>query len=148
MVLNTKEFNISTISTNASFDLFKKYGFVSGREVNKFKGDNHLRSSNGIIYLNEGSVNSYISARVVKTIDLGTHTLFIAEVDEAKLLNDVPSMTYQYYFDHVKPKPVVKSENKSGYVCKICGYIYEGDEIPSDYICPLCKHGVEDFEKI
>ena len=147
MILKTKEFNISVLNTNATFDVFKKFGFVSGRDTNKFKDVNFKRAENGITYLVDG-VNAYITARVVKSVDCGTHMLYIAEVDEAKILNSEPSMTYQYYFDHVKPKPVVKEKTKSGWVCKICGYVYEGEELPSDYVCPLCKHGPEDFNKI
>ena len=147
MVLNTKEVNVSILNTDANFDVFKKYGFVSGRETSKFSDKEYDRATNGIVYVRENA-NAYISARVVKSIDCGTHTLFIAEVDEAKIFNEVPSMTYQYYFDHVKPKPIATSEDKGGYVCKICGYVYEGDELPSDYVCPLCKHGPQDFEKI
>ena len=147
MILKTKEFNISVLNTNSTFDVFKKFGFVSGRDTNKFKDVNFKRAENGITYLVDG-VNAYITARVVKSVDCGTHMLYIAEVDEAKILNSEPSMTYQYYFDHVKPKPVVKEKTKSGWVCKICGYVYEGEELPSDYVCPLCKHGPEDFNKI
>ena len=88
-----------------------------------------------------------LCGKVVESYDWGTHTLFIAELTEAKVLNEVPSMTYQYYFDHVKPKPAPTAERKAGWVCKICGYVYEGETLPADYVCPLCKHGAEDFEK-
>ena len=104
------------------------------------------RSENGLYYITENT-NAVISAKVIETRDYGTHTLFVADVTEAKVLSGVPSVTYQYYFDHIKPKPS-KLEEKKGYVCKVCGYVYEGDELPADYICPLCKHGVEDFEKL
>ena len=104
------------------------------------------RCANGLYYLSKYS-NALISGKVTAAQDCGTHTLFIADVTEAVTLSDVPGVTYQFYFDHIKPKPVV-TEKKTGYVCKICGYIYEGDPLPADFICPLCKHGAADFEKL
>ena len=104
-------------------------------------------SANGLKYLTEYS-NAFISAKVVSFEDVGTHTIFVAEVTEARVLSDAPSATYDYYFGHIKPKPINKEETKKGFVCKICGYIYEGDTLPADFICPLCKHGAADFEPV
>ncbi len=147
MIAKTGVFNVSVLSQDVPFSVFEKFGFVSGRDVNKFDGTfKTSRSSNGLLYLDEFA-NSYISCRVTSTVDCGTHSLFICDVTEAKVLSEEKSVTYAYYFDNIKPKPIVTEEQK-GYVCKICGYVYEGDTLPEDYICPLCKHGVEDFEKI
>ena len=147
MILKTGVFNVSVLSQDAQFAQFKQFGFVSGRDADKFAGYTGMeRSENGLYYITENT-NAVISAKVIETRDYGTHTLFVADVTEAKVLSGVPSVTYQYYFDHIKPKPS-KLEEKKGYVCKVCGYVYEGDELPADYICPLCKHGVEDFEKL
>lgn len=147
MIERTGAFNLSFLNEAAKFDTFKHFGFQSGREVDKFAdyvfGE---RADNGIMYVTEGT-NAMISVKVNKTVDLGTHLMFIGEVTEEKVLNDIPSVTYQYYFDHIKPAPETKPKQK-GYVCKICGYVYEGEELPADFICPLCKHGAEDFEPI
>lgn len=147
MIKNSGIFNVSILSTDVPFPVFERFGFCSGRESNKFEGTNEPRTSNGLRYVPEYS-NAVISAKVTNTIDCTTHTLFVADVTEAKNISDSPSVTYQYYFDHIKPKPRVFNENKKGYVCKICGYVYEGDILPEDFICPLCKHGAEDFERI
>lgn len=144
MIARTGVFNVSVLDDEAPFELFKHYGMQSGRTVDKFEGADMPRMDNGVVRLN-ASANAAISGRVIKSVDCGTHTLFVADVTQETVLSDRPSMTYADYFDHVKPKP---AEKKSGYVCKICGYVYEGDELPEDYICPLCKHGAEDFEKI
>ena len=147
MILHTGVFNLSLLSEEAQFDVFKRFGFASGRDTDKFAGDDTSpRTANGLRYLSE-AVCAVISGHVLQTVDCGTHTLFIADVTEAVTLSDVPCVTYQFYFDHIKPKPVV-TEKKTGYICKICGYIYEGDTLPEDFICPLCKHGAADFEKI
>lgn len=147
MIERTKKFTVSVISTDATFDIFKRFGFVSGRETDKFAGHNdHYRTENGTYFICEGT-NAYISCAVTEIIDCGSHMLFISDVTEAETLSDVPSATYQYYFDHIKPKPEVPKKKK-GYVCKICGYVYEGEELPPDFVCPLCKHGAEDFEPI
>ena len=148
MIKNTGVFNVSILSTDVPFTVFKHFGFQSGRNVDKFVGyEAAQRAANGLYYITE-AVNGMISAKVVEMKDYGTHTLFVAEVTEARILSDVPSVTYQYYFDHIKPKPQATQEKKTGYVCKICGYVYEGEELPADFICPLCKHGAEDFEKL
>ena len=147
LILKSGTFNVSILDTNADFALFTRFGFQSGRETNKFEGlESVARSENGLMYLTEMS-NAFLSGKVIQTLDYGTHTVFIADVTEAKVLESAPSMTYAYYFDHVKPKPN-NLTTPHGWVCKICGYIYEGDELPADYICPLCKHGAEDFERV
>ncbi len=148
MIKNTGVFNVSVLSTDAPFQMFQHFGFQSGRDVDKFAGyENAQRSANGLYYLTSGS-NAVISGQVIEARDYGTHTLFVADVTEARIISDVPSVTYQYYFDHIKPKPQPTDEKKVGWICKICGFVYEGEELPADYICPLCKHGAEDFEKI
>ncbi len=146
MILKTKAFNVSVLSEDANFEVFKHFGFQSGKDTDKFSNMTITRSDNGITYI-PFMTNAYMSAKVVDTVDFSTHTLFIAEITETKVLSDEKSMTYQYYFDNVKPKPQ-KEEKKKGYVCKICGYVYEGEELPEDFICPLCKHPASDFEKI
>lgn len=147
MIKKTGVFNVSVLSTDAPFKLFKQFGFQSGRDTDKFaEGGKEVRTVNGLRYVPEYS-NAVISGKVINEVEFDTHTMFIAEVTEAAVLSSVPSVTYQYYFDHIKPQPQPTTE-KSGYVCKICGYIYEGDELPEDFICPLCKHGAEDFEKL
>ena len=147
MILKTGVFNVSILSESAPFAIFKHYGFQSGRDTDKFAGVPALaRAQNGVYYLPD-STNAFLSGKVTQTIDLGTHTLFIADVTEARVLSDVPSMTYAYYFENVKPKPAAL-QKQTGWVCKICGYVYEGEELPPDFICPLCKHGAEDFEKL
>ena len=146
MILRTGLLNLSVLTEDAPFAIFQRYGFASGRDTDKFDGVPEARTANGLRYITQ-STNAVISCKVVSTVDCGTHTLFIAEVTEAKILSEDPSVTYQFYFDHIKPKPQPSAEKKSGWVCKICGYVYEGEELPADYVCPLCKHGPEDFEK-
>ena len=153
MIMKTGEFNISVLFEKAVFDTFKRFGFASGRDTDKFAGfeGSCSRSTNGLYYVTEGT-NCFMSAKVIDAHDYGTHTLFIAEVTEAKVLNGDPSVTYAYYFEHIKPKPQPKAEEKAEdkkvvWVCKICGYVYEGDPIPEDFICPLCKHPASDFER-
>ncbi|MBR3260347.1 MAG: flavin reductase [Firmicutes bacterium] len=151
MIKATGMFNLSFLSESAVMDTFKHFGFQTGKEVNKF--DEHIpvsyaHSANGLAYITTGT-NAYMSGKVVDMYDYGTHTLFIAEVTEAVVLNNDPSVTYAYYFAHIKPKPQAKlEEERHGWVCKICGYFYEGDELPADFICPLCKHPAEDFERV
>lgn len=144
MILQTGEFNLSVLSQEAVFWIFQHYGFQSGRDTDKFANIPENRTANGLRYV-DGCTNAVISGKVISSVDCGTHTMFIADVTDAKVLSDIPSMTYQYYFDHVKPKP--EPAKKASWVCKICGYVYEGDPIPEDFVCPWCKHGVEDFEK-
>ena len=148
MILKTRKFNVSVLSTSAPFALFKQFGFQSGRDTEKFDGKYEIRvSENGLVYLSQYA-NAVISGKVVDALDYGTHTLFVADVTEAKVLSKEPSVTYSYYFEHIKPKPQPKEDSKPGWVCKICGYVYEGEDLPADFICPLCKHGAEDFEKL
>ena len=146
MIQRTKEFNVSVIAENATFDLFKHFGFQSGKNVDKFQNyENAERSENGIYYVTEG-VNSFISARVVSEMDMGTHTIFGAVVTGGEVLTDTTSTTYNYYQKNIKPAK--SAEQKTGWLCTVCGYVYEGDPLPEGYICPICKHGVEAFEKI
>lgn len=147
ILMQSRKFNLSVLSTDAPFALFKHFGFQSGRDVQKFDGKYQIRvSDNGLVYLSEYA-NAFISGKIIETHDYGTHTLFVAEVTQAQILSDEPSVTYDYYFAHIKPKPQPADEDKPGWVCKICGYVYEGEVLPEDYICPLCKHGAEDFVK-
>ena len=146
MIKKSKVFNLSILSQRAEFDVFKNFGYQSGKDVDKFKDYKQVkRSSNGILYLTE-NVNSYICAEVKREIELETHTMFIAEIKDGKVLDDEPTVSYEYYQKNIKPKP--QETKKHGWRCKICGYMYEGEVLPNDYICPLCKHGVVDFEKI
>ena len=144
-IAKTGVMNISTLSIDAPFRLFERFGFQSGKDVDKLETFQHAqRSSNGLVYLAKYS-NSYISCKVVNTIDLQTHLLFICDVTQCVTLTDLPTMTYAYYQENVKPKP---EATKKGYVCKICGWVYEGQTLPDDIVCPLCKHGAADFEPI
>ena len=148
MILKTGKFNVSILSQSVPFRIFEQFGFKSGRDSDKFAGCGYDdRSANGIRYIpsSEGS-NGVISGQVAQSYDYGTHTLFIADVTQAFILSGEPSVTYQYYFDNIKPKPQPKVEPKKGFVCKICGYEYEGETMPEDFVCPLCKHGAADFE--
>lgn len=147
MIKNTGIFNVSVLSTDADFEIFKRFGFASGKNVNKFEADDEPRSKNTLKYIDKGT-NAYISCLVTDEIDLGTHTMFLAEVTDAEVLSDKPTVTYSYYQENIKPKPETKKDGKVKYVCKVCGYVYEGESLPQDFICPLCKHGVADFEKI
>ena len=144
IIKKTGVMNVNCLSTDAPFAVFEKFGFVSGREKDKFAGDTITRAKNGVAVLSE-FVNAFMSLKVVDYIDLPTHGMFICEVTEARLLAEKPTMTYDYYQQNVKPKP--QTEGKKGYVCKVCGYVHEGD-LPEDFVCPLCKHGVADFEPI
>ena len=146
MIQRTKKFNVSILSESAKFELFEHFGFHSGRDTDKFADFfDTKRSPNGVLYITQNT-NSYMSAYVKQEIDLGTHTLFIAQLVAAEVLSDEPTVTYTYYQNNIKPKP--QNTNKKGWRCKICGYIYEGENLPADFICPWCKHGAVDFEKI
>ena len=148
MLLESGIFTVSVLSEDASFDLYKHFGFQSGDKVDKFDGFYDVkRTQNGTLAITKGT-NAYISGKVRQTVDLGSHTLFIADVTEAQVLNDAKSATYGYYFENIKPKPAQNVNKQTVWVCKICGYVYEGDPIPDDYLCPLCKHPASDFEKI
>ncbi|MBQ8727637.1 MAG: flavin reductase [Oscillospiraceae bacterium] len=145
VIKQTGKMNINCLSTDAPFAVFEKFGFVSGRNTDKFEGCTPLRSDNGLVFLPR-HINSFLSLEVEQYIDLDTHGMFICKVTEARVISDKETMTYTYYQENVKPKPM--TEGKKGYVCKICGYVYEGENLPDDFICPLCKHGVADFEEI
>ncbi|MDD4200366.1 MAG: flavin reductase [Eubacteriales bacterium] len=149
MIRESGEFNVSVLSENASFDLFKRFGFQSGKDVDKFLGFNgYAKAANGINYITEGT-NAYFSVKVEKTIDIGSHTMFIGEIQDAKVLSELPSATYEYYRKNIKPAPEpAKAGGTTKWVCTICGYVYEGEELPEDFICPICKHPASDFEKI
>lgn len=145
MIMRTGEFNVCILNEEAPFELFKQFGFQSGRDADKLAGCKVAYSENQIPYLTEHSC-AYLSGKVIQTVDIGTHTLFIADVTDAELVAGGTPVTYTYYHAHIKPKP--EKTKIVGYRCKICGYIYEGEPLPEDFICPICKHGAEDFEKI
>ena len=145
VIKQTKIMNVNCLNTDAPFKVFETFGFQSGRNVDKFKDCTPLRSDNGLVFLPK-YINSFMSLKVEDYIDLGTHGMFICSITEARVINHTDTMTYTYYQENVKPKPV--TEGKKGYVCKVCGWIYEGEELPEDIICPLCKHGASDFEPI
>lgn len=146
MIVNTGLLNVSVLDQTVPFHIFENFGFQSGRTADKFQGIEYKRDKNGLAYLSKYA-NAFISGKVVSTVDLGTHTMFVADVADAEVLSDEESTTYTYYQKHIKPAPP-KEEKKSGWRCVICGYVYEGDPLPEDFICPLCKHGAADFEKI
>ena len=143
MIMKTKTFNVSVLAENSKFETYKHWGFQSGRDTDKAESISFKRSANGLIYLAE-ETNAFISASVVSTVDLGTHTLFIADVTDCEILSDIPSVTYGFYQKNIKPKPAAQ-EKKKGFICTICGYIYEGETLPPDFICPTCKHPASDF---
>ena len=145
IIKQTGKMNINCLTEEAPFAVFEKFGFASGRNVDKFADGELLRSDNGLVFLPR-YINAFMSLKVEQYVDLDTHGMFICSVTEARVLSDKNTMTYTYYLDHVKPAP--ETEGKAGFVCKICGWVYEGEELPEDIICPLCKHGAMDFEKI
>ena len=145
VIKQTGIMNINCLTVDAPFKVFEVFGFKSGRSVDKFAGCEPLRSDNGLIFLPR-YINSFMSLKVEQYIDLDTHGMFICSITEARVISNAESMTYSYYHENVKPKP--ETEGKKGYVCKICGYVYEGEPLPEDFICPLCKHGAADFEPI
>ena len=145
VIKQTGIMNVNCLSVDAPFKVFETFGFQSGRNVDKFADCQPLRSDNGLVFLPK-YINSFMSLKVEDYVDLDTHGMFICSVVEARVTSEKETMTYTYYQNHVKPKP--QTDNKKGWVCKVCGYIYEGDELPEDFICPLCKHGAADFEPI
>ena len=147
MIKASGRFNVSVLSETAPFALFQRFGFQSGRTADKFDGIEAVRSENGLLYLSRHT-SALISGEVVETLDLGTHTLFLADVVDAKVLSAEAPATYAFYHKNIKPQPQAQETPKKGYRCKICGYIYEGEPLPPDFICPICKHGAADFEKI
>lgn len=148
MIAATGSLNVSILGESAPFSLFQHFGFQSGAQVDKLKDyPDQARSENGLVYLTRYA-NAWLSGRVVQQVDLGTHILFIADVTDGEVLSDEPSMTYAYYHASVKPQPSPQVPKTKGWRCRICGYVYEGEQLPEDYVCPLCKHGPEDFEPI
>ncbi|MBO7326135.1 MAG: flavin reductase [Clostridia bacterium] len=145
VIKQTGKMNVNCLTTDAPFKVFETFGFQSGRNVDKFKDCTPLRSDNGLVFLPK-HINSFMSLKVEEYVDLDTHGMFICSVTEARVISNMETMTYNYYQSEVKPKP--DTDGKKGWVCKICGYIYEGDPLPEDYICPLCKHPASDFEPI
>lgn len=147
LIQKTGVFNVSFLTQSATMDVFKRFGFASGRDVDKFQGfSDAKRADNGVLYISKDT-NAYISARVKQVVDLGSHWLYIADVTHTERLGDEPSCTYSYYLSNIKPRPA-EEKGKTGWICRICGYVYEGEELPSDFICPICKHGVDAFERI
>jgi flavin reductase (DIM6/NTAB) family NADH-FMN oxidoreductase RutF len=145
IIVKSKEFNVSTLTTETPFEVFKNFGFQSGRTIDKFGGYTEIkRSENNIIYL-PGYSNAFLSFKVTDTIDFGSHSMFRAEIVNGEVLSNTESLTYAYYQQHIKPKP---AEQKRGYRCTICGYVHESDTLPEDFICPLCNHGARYFTKI
>ena len=153
LLRKTGIFNVSVLTESTPFDIFKQFGFVSGREKDKFEGGRYETSENGLYYLPKHT-NAVLSGKVVAAYDYGTHTLFVAEVTEAKTLSKEKSVTYEYYQNNIKPKPEApkaaepQADGTHKWVCKICGYVHEGEELPDDFICPWCKHPASDFEQI
>lgn len=145
VIKQTGVLNVNCLSTEAPFSVFEQFGFQTGRSVDKFASQTVHRSDNGLVFLDK-YINAFMSLKVEDYVDLGTHGMFICSVTEARVMSNQDTMTYTYYQNNVKPKP--ETEGKKGFICKVCGYIYEGDELPADYICPLCKHGAADFEPI
>ena len=145
VIRQTGVMNVNCLSQDAPFSVFERFGFQSGRNADKFAGEEPLRSANGVAYLSKYT-NAMLSLKVEQYLDFDTHGMFVCSVEEARVISDVPTMTYTYYQQNVKPKP--ETEGRKGYVCKVCGYVYEGDTLPDDFICPLCKHGAADFEPI
>lgn len=145
-ILKTKKFNVSILNEEANFELIKRFGFSSGKDTNKFEDfQNYEIAENEIPYITQG-VNSYISATVVDVRDLGTHYEFLADVDKEEVLNNIPSITYAYYQSNIKPK-ISSQQKKVVYICSVCGYVYEGDPLPEDFVCPLCWHDARYFVK-
>ena len=151
MIAESGVFSVSVISQEAGFDLFKRFGFQSGRDVDKFEGFSGMeRGQNGIYHITEGC-NAFFDVKVTQTVDMGSHTMFIGTVEDMEVLADIPSVTYTYYLENIKPKPEAvgkTDEGKTIWRCTICGYEYVGEELPDDYICPICKHPASDFEKV
>ncbi len=146
MIQKTRKFNLSILSEKADFEIYKHFGYQSGREVDKFASFADVRRSpNCVLYITKGT-NAYLSAYVQQEVDLGTHSLFIAQLVATESLSNDKSATYDYYQNFVKPK--TENVAKKGWRCKICGYVYEGENLPADYVCPVCKHGASDFERV
>lgn len=145
IIKQTGIMNLNMLTEDAPFSIFENFGFISGRNADKFAEGELLRSDNGLVFLPR-YINSFISLKVEDYVDLDTHGMFICSITESRVISQAPAMSYNYYQQNVKPKP--ESDGKKGFVCKVCGYIYEGDTLPDDFVCPLCKHGASDFEPI
>lgn len=147
MIVKTGLFNVSVLAEGIPFGVFQLFGMKSGKNTDKFSDFKYFaRSKNGIAYLNK-HISDFMSAKVISSGDRGTHTLFTAEITESLKLSEDRPVTYDYYYNHIKPKPAM-SEGKKGYACRLCGYLYEGENIPGGFVCPVCKHGVKDFEAL
>ena len=146
VIKETKKMNVCCLTIDTPFEIFEKLGFHSGRDTDKLKDVFHWKSQNGLAVLSGEIINAFFSLEVDDYIDLGSHGLFICKVTEAKTLSSSETMTYSYYHKNVKPKK--DNSKKKGFVCKICGYVHESDTLPSDFVCPICKHGAQDFEPI
>ncbi len=150
MVLSSGKYTVSVLDTSADFEMYKHFGFQSGRNTDKFADFKDVkRLENGTLCITKGT-NAFLSGKVLSTVDLGSHTLFIADVSEMEVLSKTPSVTYEYYRENIKPKPVDTGKKQNGqtvWICTVCGYEYVGEELPDDFICPLCKHPASDFEK-
>ena len=145
IIHNTGAFNVSILDTTVPFSVFENFGFRSGRACDKF-ADSPVKRSDNVLLSGLDHTTAYISGKVVQEIDLGSHTLFLSDVTDADIVSGKEAVTYSFYQDNIKPKP--EKTEKKGYRCKICGYVYEGDTLPEDFVCPICKHGSADFEKI
>ncbi|MBO5262406.1 MAG: flavin reductase [Clostridia bacterium] len=145
VIKSTKKLNINCLNTDTPFEIFEKLGFRSGRDTDKLSDVFHWKAQNGLAVLSGEIINAFFLCEVTDYVDLGSHGMFLCKVCQAVHISDTESMTYDYYHKNVKPK---KNTKKSGYVCSICGYVYEGDDLPSDFVCPICKHGATDFEKV
>ena len=149
VIKQTGIMNVNCLSTEAPFSVFEKFGFSSGKDKNKFEGDEVVRSENGLVYLSK-YINSFMSLKVENYIDFGTHGMFVCSITEAKVVSKAETMSYAYYHKNVKPKPnaTKDSSGKKKWVCKICGYVHEAEELPEDFKCPICGHGPADFEEL
>ncbi|MDE6220131.1 MAG: flavin reductase [Lachnospiraceae bacterium] len=146
MIVRTGVFNVSILTENSKFETYKHWGFQSGADVDKVEAITYQRAENGVIYM-AGETNAYLSAKVVTATDLGTHTLFLADVTDGAVLSEDNSVTYSYYQKNIKTAPA-DTGKKEGYICTVCGYIYEGAVLPDDFVCPWCKHPASDFKRI
>lgn len=146
MIVKTGIFNVSILTENSKFETYKHWGFQSGANVDKVESITYKRAENGVIYLAE-ETNAFLSAKVVSATDLGTHTLFLADVTDCEVISEDESVTYSYYQKNIKTTPA-PADKKKGFICTVCGYVYEGDTLPDDFICPWCKHPASDFKRI
>ncbi|MCI7403504.1 MULTISPECIES: flavin reductase [unclassified Pyramidobacter] len=145
MIARTGRFNVAILDITAPFDLFQRFGFQSGRDADKFAGVETIRTANGILIPTE-HVNAWFSGKVLQAWELGSHSLFLADIEGGEIMSGKEPATYAFYHKNIKPRP--QAGKRKGWRCKICGYVYEGEELPPDYVCPLCKHGASDFERI